>query len=470
MGRKGKFPLLPVILIAAAVIIVAFCIFLVFHPVFLKSGELTAELGSEYDFSSNISFVAFGSKEDVRIDGDVDFQKCGDYSITYKFKNYSHTVQVSVKDTTPPELTLLPSASSYVGTEIDPGSLVESVSDLDTYTLSLQGGHSYDAPGTYTVTVVAEDASGNMTAASTELTILEDTAPPVISGVQNYTITIDETLDFAAGVTVTDDHDSAPALDIDSSQVDFAAAGTYTVTYTATDKAGNSSQATCTVTVKGKDSVPAPTGSEHKVVYLTFDDGPSANMGKILDVLAQYGVKATFFVTGASADYRDMITRAYNEGHAIGLHSYTHNYSQIYASVDAFLADMQQISDLVESLTGQKTYLLRFPGGSSNNVSKKYCTGIMTALTAKVTEMGYAYFDWNADSTDASGNNVPVDQIVKGATASSANVVNILLHSTDTKDTTVQALPQIIEYYRSQGYTFEALTTSSTQTHHGVNN
>ena len=191
---------------------------------------------------------------------------------------------------------------------------------------------------------------------------------------------------------------------------------------------------------------------------------------KILDVLKKYNAKGTFFVTGNNQEHDDLIKRAYDEGHAIGLHTYTHDYAKVYASEKAYFADLKKVSDLVEKLTGEKSYLIRFPGGSSNTVSAKYVKGLMTTLTKEVEEKGYEYFDWNCDSTDATGNNVPVSTLVANATSCSANHVTILMHDTDAKDTTVQALPKIIEYYRSQGYAFEGLTKDSIVAHHSVNN
>ena len=165
-----------------------------------------------------------------------------------------------------------------------------------------------------------------------------------------------------------------------------------------------------------------------------------------------------------------MIKRAFSEGHSIGLHTYTHDYATVYASEDAYFADLQKVSDLVESITGTKSMIIRFPGGSSNTISAKYVKGLMTTLTKAVRDKGYQYFDWNCDSTDASGNNVPVEKLVSNATSCTANHVDILMHDTDAKDTTVQALPQIIDYYRSQGYTFKGLTVDSVAAHHEVNN
>lgn len=205
-----------------------------------------------------------------------------------------------------------------------------------------------------------------------------------------------------------------------------------------------------------------------KTVYLTFDDGPSQYTSQILTILDSYGVKATFFVRdGGKYNYlmKDMV----EQGHAIGLHTYSHNYKSIYASDEAYLSDLQKISDLVFQKTGIETKIMRFPGGSSNSVSKKYSTGIMTRMTQKVTEMGYTYFDWNCSNGDADGAKTVGKQLKFCSDYSkSANTIIVLMH--DTQKTTMEALPKIIEYYHSQGMTFGVLTTSSPTVHHKVIN
>ena len=209
-----------------------------------------------------------------------------------------------------------------------------------------------------------------------------------------------------------------------------------------------------------------------KIVYLTFDDGPSANMEKILKILDKYDVKATFFVTGNDSKYRYVISKASEQGHAIGLHSYSHNYAKIYKSQRAFFTDLKRIQKIVKKYTGAKTTLIRFPGGSSNTVSKEYKKGIMSTLTEAAEERGYVYFDWNVDSEDASGTNVSVSRIVKNSTtvSSSEKYVNILMHCTSSKNTTVEALPKVIKYYKQRGYTFKALSEDSYTAHHPVYN
>ena len=212
-------------------------------------------------------------------------------------------------------------------------------------------------------------------------------------------------------------------------------------------------------------------GNNTKTCYLTFDDGPSNNTERILDILKENGVKATFFVIGRSSRL-ELVKREKEEGHTVALHTYSHEYDDVYRSTDAFFADLQKISDAVENIIGEKCSIIRFPGDSSNTVSKSYCKGIMTELTKQVEEKGYSYVDWNSDSGDATGNNVAVDKIMnnirKGGT--SAPTMVVLMHDTDAKRTTAEALPQIIQFYKDAGYGFAAITKDTPPVHHSVNN
>lgn len=213
---------------------------------------------------------------------------------------------------------------------------------------------------------------------------------------------------------------------------------------------------------------PSP-GSGGKTIYLTFDDGPSPNTPRIISILNSYGIKATFFVKNTS--YNDYMKDIVNNGNVIALHSYTHDYKTIYSSDEAFYQDLQNISDLVYLQTGVRSNIMRFPGGGSNTVSKKYSPGIMTRLTQGVAERGYIYFDWNCSSGDAMKNTVPKETIVASCKkVPSANNVIVLLHDTGAKNTTVEALPEIIEYYLSCGYTFSTITADTPPVHHKVNN
>lgn len=207
-----------------------------------------------------------------------------------------------------------------------------------------------------------------------------------------------------------------------------------------------------------------------KVVYLTFDDGPSANTEKILDVLDQYGAKATFFVTGHEPDYRPAIRDAYLRGNTIGMHTFSHDYASVYASEQAYFDDLDQVSQVVKEQIGYVPYLVRFPGGASNTVSAKYSPGIMTALSQDVPARGYQYYDWNVSSSDAAGNSVPADTIVSSSCVEGYPNVMLLFHDSGAKTTTVEALPRIIEFYQERGYTFAPIDRSTFVVHHKVGN
>jgi peptidoglycan/xylan/chitin deacetylase (PgdA/CDA1 family) len=179
-----------------------------------------------------------------------------------------------------------------------------------------------------------------------------------------------------------------------------------------------------------------------KRVYLTFDDGPSSNTDKILDILESYGIKATFFVVGKSG-FDDQYKRIVDDGHTLAMHSYSHKYSEIYASLDAYKADLLKLHDFLYELTGVDCKIVRFPGGSSNTISKVD----MRELIDYLDDEGMVYFDWNISSQDASGVKKSA-QVIANNVLSSLNVYNnsvVLFHDASNKDSTVEALPIIID-------------------------
>ena len=205
-----------------------------------------------------------------------------------------------------------------------------------------------------------------------------------------------------------------------------------------------------------------------KVVYLTFDDGPSKNTQKVLDILDEYNAKATFFITGQQPEYLSMIKTAYDAGHTIGLHSYIHDYEKVYASVDAYFEDLEKIGEIAKEQIGFVPCYIRFPGGVSNTVSRKYTKGIMSKLTEMVQEKGYQYYDWNVSSGD--GSKATKEEIIKQSETDEYNHIMILFHDAATKDTTVEALPEILKYYQDHGYEFRAIDRDSLIFHHQTNN
>lgn len=179
-------------------------------------------------------------------------------------------------------------------------------------------------------------------------------------------------------------------------------------------------------------------------VYLTFDDGPSSNTNKILDILAQYDVKATFFVVGKEGEWaEDAYRRIVEEGHTLGMHSYTHVYQSIYASVEAYAEDLNRLRDYLYEVTGVESRFVRFPGGSSNTVSDIS----MREFISYLNEEGITYFDWNVSSGDAGSKLLEPEEIVENCINGMGNkdTVVILMHDAAGRPTTVEALPALIE-------------------------
>lgn len=187
-----------------------------------------------------------------------------------------------------------------------------------------------------------------------------------------------------------------------------------------------------------------------KKIYLTFDDGPSIYTDDILDILKEYDVKATFFVVGKTDDYsKKMYQRIVEEGHTLGMHSYSHQYSKIYNSVEDFEKDFTKLSKLLYDTTGYKPSIFRFPGGSDNMVNKHGMEDFIRFLNKK----GIVYFDWNVLNGDATGTEYTEDQLIdnvlSGVNAWGNSIV--LMHDSQTKKTTVDSLPGLLTVLESEG-------------------
>lgn len=188
-------------------------------------------------------------------------------------------------------------------------------------------------------------------------------------------------------------------------------------------------------------------------VYLTFDDGPSAETDRILDILKEYNVKATFFVIGKTDENSvKAYQRIVEEGHTLGMHSYSHQYAQVYASQEAFEDDLTSLQDYLFSITGMESIFYRFPGGSSNKVSKIPMSDLIQCLK----ERNITYFDWNVSSGDASGTQLSsqtiINNVMNGINGAHKNYV-VLFHDSAAKKTTVDALPEIIEQILAMEHT-----------------
>ena len=249
-----------------------------------------------------------------------------------------------------------------------------------------------------------------------------------------------------------------------NNNIDINNIGNYKVNYSVSDTLGNINNISRNVIVYDDISNVEKNG---KVVYLTFDDGPASYTEEILDVLKKYNVKATFFVTNQFSSFQNIIKREYDEGHSVAVHTYSHNYKTIYNSVEDYILDFDNINQIIYEQTGEYSKFFRFPGGSSNTISR-FNRGIMTELDKKMTELGYTYFDWNVDSMDTSFKDPEkiAQTVINGIKENDYSIV--LMH--DIKKANIESVDKIISYGLENGYTFLPLDETSPIHHHKINN
>ena len=240
-------------------------------------------------------------------------------------------------------------------------------------------------------------------------------------------------------------------------EVDTSKVGTYTIKYSYNK-----------LSVTRKVVVYEPTkqteSNAKKIIYLTFDDGPSKHTRKLLDILDKYNVKATFFVVGTNTS---IIKEEYERGHAIGVHSLTHNWS-IYRSLESYLDDFNKMNDIIEKQTGSRSMIFRFPGGSSNSVSKRYATGIVKKIADYMNNAGYVYFDWNVSAGDASSNTG--EEVYRNVVNGVKNCTKCVILMHDSKQKTVNQVENIIKTFIDRGYEFRTLDTNGPIVHHHIKN
>lgn len=196
---------------------------------------------------------------------------------------------------------------------------------------------------------------------------------------------------------------------------------------------------------------------EEKVVYITFDDGPSEQTPELLEILECYDIKATFFVVGKECGLAKQWLRDIAEaGHTIGVHSYTHEYTVIYDSVEAYLDDFVQEYRLIQEATGQAPQIFRFPGGSIN----AYNGPVYQEIISEMTRRGFVYFDWNRQTGDSGWCDISAEKMAENALdqAGSMRRVFLLTHDNVSSSNIVEALPRIIEGFQEEGFSFAALT------------
>ncbi|SMC25926.1 Peptidoglycan/xylan/chitin deacetylase, PgdA/CDA1 family [Clostridium acidisoli DSM 12555] len=201
---------------------------------------------------------------------------------------------------------------------------------------------------------------------------------------------------------------------------------------------------------------PSSQDSNEKIVYLTFDDGPSVITNSLLDTLKKCNVKATFFIVGKEVDGReDVLKRIYDEGHSIGLHTYSHDFKKIYKSDDIFINEMLLDQKKIFDIIGYSPKIIRFPGGSCKHLNKN--------SLEKIHKNNLKIYDWNSSLEDGVNPNLSVDALIKNATKcrSCDSKIILLMHCNSNNTNTIKALPRIVEYYRSSGYKIKPLTDST---------
>ena len=393
--------------------------------------------------------------KNIKINGKVDNGIVGSYKITYKVKvlflNIKKVRIVNIVDNTSPVITL--KGDNKVSVCPNKKYEEEGYEAIDDYDGNLTDKviiNELDNEITYEVS----DTYGNKEKVIREI-VKEDSIKPELKLKGSMTTYVRNGKEYKEyGYQVSDNCDEDINVVV-SGSVDTSKDGTYILSYKATDSSSNS------ITLERK--VVVYTDDRVGIVYLTFDDGPSGtgSTEKILNVLKEEGVKATFFVTGKGPD--NLIKREYDEGHTVALHTNTHDYYTLYKSVDAYYEDLNAVRNRVYNITGEYTNIIRFPGGSNNTVSIT-ASGykIMDDLTKSVIDKGYIYFDWNISSGDAGGcttSSCVYNNVVNSLSKSRTNV--ILMH--DIKMFTANAIKDIIDYCKENGYVFDVITESTPQ-------
>lgn len=432
----------------------------------LRYGESYADPGAEAVFEGKHLFQN-GKWLSVTREGEVDEEKVGIFEITYraKFGIWSAETKRTVKivDRVKPKILLY----SDPGTYVIPGEayVEEGFLARDNYDGDLNDRvqiRRYHNKIVYSVT----DSSGNRTEVERKIVYYDPVYPDLcLEGETEILLRPGENYEepgYAASDNLDGDLTDQVVV---SGRVNSWQAGKYTITYTVVDRFGNVTTKTRIVKVQHINQ-PEIVEPEGKVIYLTFDDGPGPYTEELLEILEKYDVKATFFVV--KTKYLDLLKDIAAQGHSIGIHSVSHDYEKIYASEEAYFQDLNELRSLIKKTCGVDTTLVRFPGGSSNTVSR-FNKGIMTRLCQALTDMGYQYYDWNVNSGDAGltrKTEEVVQYIKEGILKQDISIV--LQH--DIKEYSVAAVEEIILWGLENGYRFLPLDPTSPNAHHEIRN
>jgi len=453
----------------------AFIVFIFSYPSIELVGdkEIILKYNSEYIEEGAKGVRLFNDiSEDIEIHNNIDTSKVGEYLVTYSYNYFGFDIRtkriVKVVDDESPVITLK-------GTnEVNVCPSKEYVED------GFTAIDEYDGDITDKVVIeinddiiyyYVKDSSGNEIKASRKIYKL-DKEKPQIELLGNKTVYLYRGNNYVEpGYKALDNCDGDITSKVEvNNKVNINKVGSYTIEYKVSDKSGNTTSINRTIIIR--EPIIYNNNGSNGVIYLTFDDGPSNGITpKILDILKEENVKATFFVISGCDNFNSLVKREYNEGHTVALHSYTHRYDLIYKSIDNYFNDLNKIRNQVYNATGEYSNIIRFPGGSSNSISKRYSSGIMSTLVNEVDFKGYHYFDWNISSGDAGGVSSSSEvyyNVVNSLNHNRSNVV--LMHDFENNYYTLNALRDIIRYGKNNGYTFDKITMSTKEVHHNVIN
>lgn len=464
---KTKFKIIYIVTIFLIIITSIILYILNRKPIIKLHGDETIylELNQKYEEPGyEARYIHKDITDKVKIKSNLNNQKIGYYKIEYKVnfgkKTYKKIRNIKVIDSTTPVINLLGSGT------------IEMCPNDKYIELGFNAFDKFDGDVTSKVESLVEDDTvyyyvenslGKKTMTERKI-VRQDTDEPTIEleGYQSSVLYKGSTY-FEPGYKATDncDGDITDKVQI-TGNINTNKVGKYKLVYNVSDSAGNITSIDRIINIIEKPD------KNQKTIYLTFDDGPSNSTEKILDILKEENVKATFFIINADEKYDSVIKRAYDEGHTIGLHSYSHKYKSIYKSEEAFFDDLELINDKVRKITGYPANIIRFPGGSSNTISR-ISRGLMTKLSVSTKEKGYIYYDWNIASNDTSS--ISSKKVYKNVISGLKYNTNIvLMHDFANNKKTINALRDIIQYGKKNGYEFDKITEMTPQIKHKIRN
>lgn len=471
LKNKHKKIIIIAIIVLGIIALTTFIACIVLTPkLYLTSNkDMTIEINKGYTEPGYKSYVLNKDiTNNVEVSNNINPKKIGSYQVNYKIKylifDVKKTRTVKVIDSKPPTLKLI--GSKEVRLCPNDSYKEEGYEAFDNYDGNLTKKVITNLEKDK-INYIVEDTFGNRTVKTREL-IREDKETPIIklNGYNYMNLYLNSTF-RDPGYEALDNCDGNLTSKVEvSGSVDTSKIGIYKITYKVSDSSGNVTAVERTINVMVNNT------TTNSVIYLTFDDGPSKTVtSQILDILKSEDIKATFFVINHDDSLNYLIKREYDEGHTVGLHSYTHNYQTIYSSNNAYIDDLEKMSNKVKNIIGINSKIIRFPGGSSNTISKRYTSGVMSYLASEVGKKGYKYYDWNISSEDAGGvhsSNEVYNNVINNLKHNRVNMV--LMHDFENNYYTLNALRAIIKYGKSNGYQFSNITLDTPQIVHRINN